>query len=104
MSDEARKNVFAEAMERDVKGKYAAVRGMRYDGGIQDKPKPEPAKARSERFQGRRQVNFGIDEDTDKALTLAKGLRRQKYSDIINAALREHLSDELAMLEAKGEL
>ena len=101
MQNDNRKNVFMQAHEQDLLDKAQAVAG--------EKPALTAAPAAAGggkylRYSGRKQVSFGIDADLECALELRRTMQREKYSDTLNAALRDYLKPELDMLIAAGVL
>ena len=119
MSTDARANVFMAAVQKDIEQKDAAAAG-KHAAAVQPhetKPQPDPSahptatranQAPSQKgrikFEGRKQINFGVDIDGANMLALARVTRGQRNSEIINEALRQYLEPEAGLLREQNKL
>ena len=109
MSNDARANMFAQAIEADIASKKIALSSQPTEPSSSTStpsapvPSPRPkrgsAKSGEGKFGGREPMNFGIDADLRSALDEFKRSHRGwRNSDVINDALRMFLAPELDAL------
>jgi hypothetical protein len=67
-------------------------------------PEPVPARRAKGRgkYNGRAQMNFGVDPDVQFAIRFARVMRGKDNSEICNEALRAYLAPEIEHLSKEG--